>query len=271
MARLSLLLVRCAGWVLPDRSALGWGPAMRAELEVVPPGRLRLHFACGCVAAALRERLRLRAVPIVFRILGLALVAVTALQAGIESAQWLNGNEGSRHAYLGVVASVLALAALAILRLTATSADVRGVTLGVGTGCGVLAAGAWAVAAILPASMPRTAVGAVLLGGAAALAAFGVGAALTRSWRQGWLCGLVAAATTSGLTLAVAEVLIQRYPERIPDIVGPVMPPGSLASQVLRENRIEIVDGYVVQLFLGAALCAALVVSTYLGRRRSPA
>jgi len=65
---------------------------------------------------------------------------------------------------------------------------------------------------------------------------------------------------------STAELTIQAFPGRIPDIVGPVMPAGSTAEQVLRENRIEIVDGYVPLLFLLAAALTGLLVVGWASR-----
>jgi hypothetical protein len=264
--RWSAALLRLAGLILPPPRRASWGAAMRAELEVVPAGTARLVFASGCVGAAMRERARVRAAPLAFRALGLGLVAVSIVQAGVESDQWLNGDQDSRHTYLQVVTVVLGLSTLAILRLTASGAGVRPIALGAGAAAGVAAAGVWASVAVLSPSMPRSSFGAVLLAAVAGLLAGRFAAARTASARQGWLASVVAAATTTSLTFATAELLIQRYPGRIPNLVGPVMLQNSTVAQVSRENRIEIVDGYVALLFLGAAMSVALVVMTYVAR-----
>lgn len=140
-------------------------------------------------------------------------------------------------------------------------------TLAIGAGCGLVGGGTWALIAILPTSMPGRADGAVLIAFLAGSLAHGLSA-----WRHGLgraalLSGLVAAATTTGLALATAELLIRYYPGRIPDIVGPALPPGTTAARVLRENRIEILDGYVELVVLWVALALAVIVVACCRRR----
>jgi hypothetical protein len=267
MRALTSRLMDLTRWVAPPGRD-GWSRAMQAELHAVPAGSAQLRFAAGCLAAATGGRLRVRAAASTVRVLGLAVVAVSVVQGGVETGQWRNGNDGSRLAYAGVVAVVLVLAVLATLRVTARGAQVDPTALTVGAVLGTVAAGVWTAVAYLAASMPRGALGAVGLIAVAAAAAGTVVAIRTRTARQGWLAALVAALTGVSLTFVAAELLIQVFPAHIPDIVGPAMPAGSTAVQVLRENRIEIVDGYVVLLFLAAALSGAAVIASYLGRPR---
>jgi hypothetical protein len=95
----------------------------------------------------------------------------------------------------------------------------------------------------------------------------GLVAYLTRVLRECCAAALLAATVGTALVFSTAELFIQVLPGRIPDIVGPVMPAGSTTAQVLRENRIEIVDGYVGLLFVLAGLLTGLLLISLAGRR----
>lgn len=208
----------------------------------------------------------MRAAKLPVRLVGLTLAIVLLAQTVVESHQWLNGNEASRRFYVLVVAAVIGLLTLATLRLATERAGFRPVTLAAGASGGLAAATVWTAVAWVPPSMPRDAGGGLVLIVACAGIAGGLVACVTRSLRETCAAGLLAAATGTALVYSVAELTIQTFPGRIPDIVGPVMPAGSTAGQVLRENRIEIVDGYVLLLFLLAALSAGLLLVSW-GRR----
>ena len=239
---------------------------MRAEVESIPSGAARLTFAIGCLGAAARERMRAREAPIAVRVVGLSLATVFVVQAAVESHQWLNGNEASRRIYLLVIAVVVCLLTMTTLRLAARRGDFAGITLAAGASGGLTAATLWLAIASLSPKMPSDAAGGVVLIAAFAGLAAGLVACRTRALRDTYAAGLLAATIGTSLVFAMAEVTIQDFPGRVPDIVGPVMPRGSTAEQVLRENRIEIVDGYVGLLFVIAALLVALLLVSGAGR-----
>ncbi len=253
-------LVRWSCRVLPSGGGPGWPEAMRAEIETIPSARARFGFALGCLLAAVRERARVRATSIAVRMVGMGLAGVFVLQGVIESRQWLNGNDSSRRFYLFVIAVIVALLTATTLRLTARRARLAGVTLVAGAAGGLAAGTLWAAITSFSPFMPRDAAGSlVLIAGFAAIAAGSVGYR-TRTLRDVWAAGTAAAAVGTALVFSISELTIQEFPGRIPDIVGPVMPAGSTAEQVLRENRIEIVDGYVGLLFVLVALLAGLIL-----------
>jgi hypothetical protein len=215
---------------------------------------------------ASREPTRAREAPVAVRVVGLSLVTVFIVQAAVESRQWLNGNEVSRRIYLLVIAVVVCLLTMTTLRLASRSGDFARITLAAGASGGLTAATLWLAIASLSTSMPRdSASGVVLVAAFSALAA-GLVAYRTRGSRDICAAGLLAATIGSSLVFAMAEGTIQGFPGRIPDIVGPVMPAGSTAAQLLRENRIEIVDGYVGLLLVIAALLVALLLVSWPGR-----
>jgi hypothetical protein len=207
--------------------------------------------------------------PIAVRLVGLSLGALFIAQAVVESHRWLNGNEASRRTYLFVVAVVVALMTLATLRLAARGGRLASITPAAGASGGLAAATLWAALASLSPTMPRDAGGGILLIAAGAALAAGLVGHRTRSLRDTCAAWLLAAAVGTALVFSTAELIIQDFPGRIPDIVGPVMPAGSTAEQVLRENRIEIVDGYVGLLFLLAAVLTGLLLLSW-AKRREP-
>jgi hypothetical protein len=262
-----MLLVRWAARIFPRGGTPGWPEAMRAEVESIPSAPARLGFAIGCLGAAARERARAGRVPIAVRLAGLSLGALFVAQAAVESHQWLNGNDASRRSYLLVVATVVALLTIATLQLAARIGRFAGITLAAGASGGLAAASLWAALVSLSPTMPRDAGGGfVLIALGAALAAGFVGHR-TRALRDTCAAGLLSAAVGTALVFSTAELFIQGLPGRIPDIVGPVMPAGSTPEQVLRENRIEIVDGYVSLLFLLAATLVGLLLASWANRR----
>ena len=91
----------------------------------------------------------------------------------------------------------------------------------------------------------------------------------TRSLRDTCAAGLLTVAVGAALVFATAELTIQDFPGRIPDIVGPVMPARSTPEQVLLENRIEIVDGYVVLLLVLAVVLTGLLLVSWAPRLRT--
>ena len=218
--------------------------------------------------AASLEPTRAREVPIAVRVVGLGLVTVFVVQAAVESRQWLNGNEVSRRIYLLVVAVVVCLLMMTTLRLAARSGDLARITLAAGASGGLTAATLWLAMASLSTSMPKDSASGVLVVVAFSALAAGLVAYRTRGPRDICTAGLLAATIGTSLVFAMAEGTIQGLPGRIPDIVGPVMPAGFTAAQLLRENRIEIVDGYVGLLPLIAALLVALLLVSRPGRTR---
>jgi hypothetical protein len=265
-ARTSLLLVRWAGHVLPHDGTPGWPEAMVAEVEAIDSGPARLRFAIGCVGAATRERARAGRSPVAVRLVGLTLGSIFVTQAVLESHQWLNGNEASRRTYLLVVAVVVALLTMTTVRLAARRGRFAGITLAAGASAGLVTATIWAAFASLSPAMPRDAGGGLVLIAVGAALAAGLVGHRTRSLRDTCTAGLLTAAVGVALVFATAELTIQDFPGRIPDIVGPVMPAGSSSEQVLRENRIEIVDGYVGLLFLLAAVLVGLLLVSRAGK-----
>jgi uncharacterized membrane protein len=212
------------------------------------------------LGAAGREPTRAGEAPIAVRVVGLSLVTVFIVQAAVESRQWLNGNEASRRIYLLVIAVVVCLLTMTTLRLAARSWDFARITLTAGASGGLTAATLWLAMASLSTRMPRDSAGGVVLVAAFSALAAGLVAYRTRGPRDICAAGLLAATIGTSLVFAMAEGTIQGFPGRIPDIVGPVMPGGSTAAQLLRENRIEIVDGYVGLLLVLAALLVALLL-----------
>jgi hypothetical protein len=262
-------MLQWAGRILPGDADAGWPEAMRAEVDSIPPGRGRLTFAVGCLVAATRERMRARRTPIAVRLVGLGLASVFVVQAAVESHQWMNGNGASRRGYLLVIAVAVSLLTITTLRLAARRADLAAITLAAGAAGGFTAATLWLASALLSPTMPADAgSGVVLIATSAALAAVVV-AIRTRALREACAAGLVAATIGTALVFALAEVTIQEFPGRIPDLVGPVMPGGATSGQVLLENRIEIVDGYVGLLFVMAGLLLALLLVAWSGRAQA--
>jgi len=264
--RASLLLVGWAARIFPRGEMPGWPDAMRAEVESIPSAPARLAFAIGCLGAAARERARARRSPLAVRLVGLSLGTIFVAQAAVESHQWLNGNEASRRSYLLVVATVVALLTIATLQLAARGGRFAGITLAAGASGGLAAAALWAALVVLSPTMPRDAGGGIGLIAVGAALAAGLVAHRTRSLRDTCAAWLLVAAVGTALVFSTAELTIQGFPGRIPDIVGPVMPAGSTPEQVLRENRIEIVDGYVSLLFLLAVVLTGLLVVARSGR-----
>lgn len=195
------------------------------------------------------------------RLVGLGLAAVFVVQAVVEDQQWLNGNAASRRAYLSVVAVAVVLLTATTLRVTGRRRGLSVTTLAAGATGGLAAGTSWALVAWLGPTMPRDAAGGIALIAAFAALAAAVGGRRAAGLRESCAAALTAAALGTALVFAVAELTIQRFPTRIPDLVGPTMPAGSTAEQVLRENRIEVVDGYVVLLFLLIALLAGLLAA----------
>lgn len=266
-SRASRMLVRWACRVFPRGATPGWPEAMSAEVHSIPSGPARLGFAIGCLGAAFRERVRVRKASIAIRLVGLSLAAVFVAQAVVERHDWLNGNEASRRLYLLVVATVVGLLTMTTLHLTARRGGFAAITLAAGASSGLAAAMLWAAVAWSSPTMPRDAAGGIMLIAVFATLATSFVGHRTRALRDGCAAGLLAAAVGTALVFSVAEVTIQGFPGRIPDIVGPVMPAGSTTEQVLRENRIEIVDGYVVLLLVLAAVLAGLLLVSWANRR----
>jgi hypothetical protein len=205
--------------------------------------------------------------PTAVRLVGLSLGGIFVAQAAVESHQWLNGNEASRRSYLLLVATVVALLTMTTLQLAARSARFAPISLTAGASVGIGAVALWAALASLRPAMPRDSGGGILLIAAGAALAAGIVVLRTRTLRDACAAGLLAAAVGVALMFSTAELTIQAFPGRIPDIVGPVMPAGSTSEQVLRENRIEIVDGYVPLLLLLAAALAGLLLVGWASRR----
>lgn len=204
------------------------------------------------------------------RLVGLSLAAVFVVQGAVESHHWLNGNEASRRVYLLIIALVVGLLTATTLRLSARRGGFAGITLTAGAAGGLVAGASWATLASVGPTMPRDAAfGLILVTGCAALAG-AIVQLRTRTLRDGCAAALVAAAVGTALIFSVAELTIQDFPSRIPDIVGPVMPAGSTAQQVLVENRIEIADGYVVLPLLLVVLLAVLLLVARASAPRTP-
>jgi len=264
-SRLASLLVRWAGRVLPSDELSEWREAMRAEVGSVADGPARIAFAMGCLAAAVRQRARAGSTPIAVRVGGLGIAAVFVGQAVGESHGWLNGNEASRRFYLLVVAVVVGLLVTTTLRVARRAFATT--TLTVGAGGGLIAGSLWAAVVWLSPTMPRDASGGLVVVAMCTALSAGLVAYLTRVLRECCAAALLAATVGTALVFSTAELFIQVLPGRIPDIVGPVMPAGSTTAQVLRENRIEIVDGYVGLLFVLAGLLTGLLLISLAGRR----
>jgi hypothetical protein len=74
------------------------------------------------------------------------------------------------------------------------------------------------------------------------------------------MAALCAAASAASLVALLGLSAIVFLPERVPDIVGPVMPAGATAAQRQLENSIEASDPYFGLLLFGALLAAVLWV-----------
>jgi hypothetical protein len=89
----------------------------------------------------------------------------------------------------------------------------------------------------------------------------------TRRAEQAVMAALCAGASAALLVALAGLSAIVLLPDRVPNIVGPVMPPGATAAQRQLENSIEASDPYFGLLLFGALLGAVLWVMARPPRR----
>ncbi len=162
-------------------------------------------------------------------------------------------------------ALVLTLVVGAFLAMTARTTRLDGAAMIGGIGAGLIAGAAGFV--VLPFERVGTPLAHGLPGHGTWLAAlpFAAPAAAalvtgrrTRSSDQAVMAALCAAAV-GALMIALAGLsAIIFLPDKVPDIVGPVMLPGATAAQRQLENSIEASDPYFGLLVFGALLAAVL-------------
>ena len=162
-------------------------------------------------------------------------------------------------------ALVLTLVVAAILAVTARSSRLGGTALISGITAGLMAGAAGFL--VLPFERIGTPLAHEVPGHGAWLAAVPfvapAAAALatglrTRRSDQAVMAALCAGAFAAQLVALAGFSAIVFLPDRVPDIVGPVMFPGATAAQQQLENSIEASDPYFGLLVFGALLAAVL-------------
>ena len=162
-------------------------------------------------------------------------------------------------------AFVLTLVVAAFLAMTARTTRLGGTAMISGIGAGLVAGAAGFV--VLPFERIGTPLAHGLPGhgtwlaalpfAAPAAAALVTGVRIRRS-DQAVMAALCAAASGALLIALAGLSAIVFLPDRVPDIVGPVMLPGATAAQRQLENSIEASDPYFGLLVFGALLAAVL-------------
>ena len=164
-----------------------------------------------------------------------------------------------------IFALVLTLVVAAFLAMTARTSRLGGTAMISGIGAGLVAGAAGFV--VLPFERIGTPLAHGLTGHgtwlavlpfAAPAAAALVTGLRTRSSDQSVMAALSAAASGALLIALAGLSAIIFLPDRVPDIVGPVMLPGATAAQRQLENSIEASDPYFGLLVFGALLAAVL-------------
>jgi len=162
-------------------------------------------------------------------------------------------------------ALVLTMVVAAFLAMTARTTRLGGTAMISGIGAGLVAGAAGFV--VLPFERIGTPLAHGLPWQGTGLAALPFAApavaALVTGWRarrsdQAVMAALCAAALGALLIALAGLSAIVFLPERVPDIVGPVMIPGATAAQRQLENSIEASDPYFGLLVFGALLAALL-------------
>ena len=171
-------------------------------------------------------------------------------------------------------ALILTLVTAAFLAMTARGSRLGGTALAAGTVAGLVAGAAGFV--VLPFERDGTPLAHALPGHGTwlALLVFGAPAAAalltarrTREAEQAVMAALCAGACAAQLIALAGLSAIVLLPDRVPDIVGPVMPAGMTAAQRQIENSIEASDPYFGLLVFGALLASVLWVMARPPRR----
>ncbi|MFC7273097.1 hypothetical protein ACFQS1_03795 [Paractinoplanes rhizophilus] len=187
----------------------------------------------------------------------------------------------------GIVAVSLAHAHLATLEAADAGAGVLGLTtitgsfliglavvsakrsaatawvLVIGFGAGLAATVGWLIVVLADPPIPASVGWALTATGLAAVVAVLAGAGRSDSTAGALLAGLLAVTTAMGLIFVAVLLLAHWGPDRlIPDIT-----PHALPGYRISESRIELVDPYVLILFLSAVAATALGLAAVVTRR----
>jgi hypothetical protein len=130
-------------------------------------------------------------------------------------------------------------------------------------GSALAATAGWLVVVLVAPPIPATVGWALAAAAAAAVIAVLANSGESSTTQTCLLAGLIATATTMALIFGSVELLAHVGPDSlIPDIT-----PGALPGQHISESRVEIVDPYVLILFLAGAAASVLGLAAVATRR----
>jgi hypothetical protein len=236
------------------------------------------HFAAFGPVAPGRTARTVRTCAYVF--LGFALISSL-----VEERRFPGNEHGMTIAFIFVIALFLAFQGT-MLAATARGSRMPAGALAIGTGTGAVGGVGWFGVRMVRPTFGTTVSVPLLVAMASAVAAVAFSATPAASGPTGsrrrnpGLLGSVGTAVAAGLAAAGSALMLISFlasaamvavTSKVPDIVGPVMVPGSTAAQKLREDMIEVGDTYFGVLVFGGLAFAALGIlisaSRLLGRR----